>query len=184
MPDDSNLGGAVRHVSELRHEQHQRLYQHWLANRQGDDVPLRKTFAPYEFPDLLPLLAILERVEDGPEPDFRFRLAGTEIVARAGFDPTGKSFGELYDGHYGATAKLAYLEVIGHRLPYFSHRVFPIPGSMTYLRYDRLILPYTSDGTMIDQFMLALVVIEQDTPRVLVGSFSSFKEPEGGQEET
>ena len=165
---------SVLKVSDLRHEEHRKLLSHWLEHRRGTDVPLRKSLDPTAFPELLPLLAILQSEEGEKGPDYRFRLAGTEIVARAGFDPTGKSFEELYHGEYLRTAKLAYMEITETGLPYFSYRIFPIADGQSALRYDRLILPYSSDGTTIDQFLLQLVVLGQDTPQKLVGSFSIF----------
>ena len=170
MSEERSYGASVKDISELRHEEHRQLYRHWLDNRQDAAVPLRKTFEPLTFPQMLPRLAVIEKSGD----TFRYRLAGTEIGARAGRDPTGKSFDDLYEGDYLESAKQTYRDIIEAGAPHFSQRVFPIGDGESSLRYDRLILPYSSDGSEIDQFILLIVVVEQNTPKRQVGSFSSF----------
>ncbi|WP_193183349.1 PAS domain-containing protein [Nisaea sediminum] len=172
--NDKHYAGTVADAADLSHPEHRALFDHWKANRRGEDVPLRSSFDPLQFHRSMPRMAIIER--SGP-PDasvFRYRLAGTEIARRAGRDPTGKSFEELYEGNYLETANRTYREISESGQAHFSQRVFTIGGESGNLRYDRLILPYSSNGSSVDQFVLLIVVVEQDAPVKQVGSFSIF----------
>ncbi|WP_420403710.1 PAS domain-containing protein [Nisaea sp.] len=180
MPhNDKHYAGTVADAVGLSHPEHRALFDHWMANRRGEGVPLRSSFDPLQFHRSMPRMAIIERSGTLEEPTFRYRLAGTEIAERAGRDPTGKSFKELYEGHYLETANRTYCEISGSGEAHFSQRVFPIGEDGGNLRYDRLILPYSSDGSSIDQFVLLIVVVEQDSPKKQQGSFSVF----GGKRE-
>ena len=110
---------------------------------------------------------------------YRYRLAGTEIVARAGRDPTGKSFEELYEGDYLKSANALYDGLRSSGEPHFSQRVFPIGDGMSFLRYDRLIMPLASDHRTVDQFLLLIVVVEQRGAVHREGSFQRAGRPLG-----
>lgn len=175
MPnEDKHYAGTVLDAAELSHPEHRALFDHWKANRRGEQVPLRNSLDPLQFPGSMPRMAIIERSGTPEAPVFRYRLAGTEIVRRAGRDPTGKSFAELYQGNYLETAIHIYREISESGQAHFSQRVFPIGEGDGNLRYDRLILPYSSSGSSVDQFVLLIVVVEQDTRAKQVGSFSIF----------
>ena len=175
MPNDErHYAGTIADASFLTHPEHQRLFDHWAENRRGEGVPPRSSFDPLAFHRSMPRMAIIERSGTKDAPIFRYRLAGTEIVRRAGRDPTGKSFADLYEGSYLETANQTYLEIMKNGQAHFSQRVYPIGDGSSSLRYDRLILPYSSDGSAVDQFVLLIVVVDQDTPTQQVGSFSLF----------
>jgi len=172
--DDNHYAGTVVDAATLSHPEHRALFDHWLANRRGNDVPLRSSFDPLDFHRSMPRMAIIERSGSAEAPTFRYRLAGTEIVRRAGRDPTGKRFEELYQGNYLVSATETYREISESGQAHFSQRVFPIGEGGGNLRYDRIILPYSSNGSSVDQFVLLIVVVEQDSPKKQEGSFSVF----------
>ncbi|MEP2185687.1 PAS domain-containing protein [Roseibium sp.] len=175
MPNDErHYASTVADASLLSHPEHRTLFDHWAESRGDKVVPLRSSFDPLAFHRSMPRMAIIERSGTEDAPIFRYRLAGTEIDRRAGRDPTGKSFAELYDGNYLETANRTYREIVENGQAHFSQRVYPIGNDGSSLRYDRLILPYSSDGSLIDQFVLLIVVIEQNTPKKQSGSFSMF----------
>ena len=171
---DKNYADTVLDGTELTHPEHRALFEHWMEHRRGDLAPLRSSFDPLAFHRSMPRMAIIERGGSAESPSFRYRLAGTEIVRRAGRDPTGMAFEELYEGAYLETANRTYREIIESGQAHFSHRIYPTGEDAGYLYYDRLILPYSSDGSAVDQFVLLIIVIEQDAPKQQVGSFSFF----------
>lgn len=171
---DKHYAGTVKDESELGHPEHRALFDHWQAHRRGEGVPLRSSFDPLQFHRSMPRMAIIERSGDAETPTFRYRLAGTEIARRAGRDPTGKRFDELYEGTYLETANQTYRDIAGSGQAHFSQRVYPIGDGDGDLRYDRLILPYSSDGSEVDQFVLLIVVVEQTASPRQDGSFSFF----------
>lgn len=172
--DARDYARTIVALETLSHPEHRTLLDYWQRARAGAEVPLRSSFDPADVPQLLPRVALIEAAERDGGLAFRYRLAGTEISARAGRDPTGKWFEDLYEGNYLERANQTYLGLIESRTPHFSQRVYPISEGCGSLRYDRLILPYSSDGSAVDRFVLLIVVVEQDGAPSLRGSFKSY----------
>jgi hypothetical protein len=146
---------------ELRHADQRALYAYWCSKRRQDGrLPARADIDPVEMRALLPRLALIDVLRDGDRLAFRYRLTGTEIVDRAGRDPTGKRFEELYSGDYLKTAHATYREVVETGRPHTSDRVYPLVPGREYMSYDRLLLPLASDGSTVDMVMLLVVVRE------------------------
>lgn len=168
---DRTYPAGVAPLSALSHPEHVWIHDYWLARKPEDGLPSRRDIDPTDFPRLLPRIAVIACEEKDGRIRYRYRLAGTEIVTRAGRDPTGKYFEDLYQGDYLATAMALYDDLRASKQPHFSERVFPIGDGESYLRYDRLILPLASDHQTIDQFLLLIVVVEQSGPVHREGSF-------------
>jgi hypothetical protein len=152
---------------DLRHHDHRTLFDYWRARFHGDRLPGRSDIDPADLRSLLPRLALIDVLREPSGLAFRYRLTGTEIVNRAGRDPTGKRFDELYRGDYLQTANETYRQVVESARPHTSDRVYPLVPGREYMRYDRLLLPLASDGTTVDMVMLLVVVLEHrrlDTP--------------------
>ena len=150
-------------LSALSHPEHIWLHDYWLKRKPQGGVPSRRDIDPTDFPRLLPRVAVIgvDLGHDGLHCQYRYRLAGTEIVARAGRDPTGKTFAELYEGDYLRRAQALYDGLRDAAEPYFSRRAFPVEGAEGTLTYDRLILPLAADHRRIDQFLLLIAVVDQ-----------------------
>lgn len=66
----------------------------WHGLPKSGLIPARRDLLPETIPHLLPSIMVL----DLADPDIiRFRLAGTAIVDRYGFNPTGRNFLDLVD---------------------------------------------------------------------------------------
>lgn len=174
MTEQRTYAREVAGLDAVSHPDHRALLDFWQAARPGDDLPSRDGFDPGAFRAMLPRIAVIEPCETPTGHSFRYRLAGTEIVSRAGRDPTGRTFDELYEGVYLETAKRTYEDILAARAPHFSQRVFPIGDGPSALRYDRLILPFASDGRTIDSFLLCIVVVEQTGTMKVEGSFRRY----------
>lgn len=176
-PQNRNYTAEAAPLSALSHPDHVWIRDYWLARKPEDGLPSRRDIDPTDFPKLLPRVAMIAVEDAGENGDgdggvcYRYRLAGTEIVTRAGRDPTGKRFEDLYQGDYLATARALYDELRQSKKPHFSERVFPIGDGESYLRYDRLILPLAADHRTVDQFLLLIVVVEQGGAIHREGSF-------------
>ncbi len=155
----------------LSHPDHIWLYDYWLARKPPGGLTNRRDIDPTDFPKLLPRMAIVaaEATKDGQR--YRYRLAGTEIASRAGRDPTGKTFEELYEGDYLARAQALYDGLCSSAEPHFSRQNFPIGEGEGFLRYDRLILPLACENLEVGQFLLLIVVIKQSGGFHRQGSF-------------
>ena len=120
---------------------------YWQSKRSGGSLPLRAQIDPLDVPRLLPYLMLIEVVEGR----LRYRLAGTQVVANAGFDFTGRYLDELqfanrdfYLGCYG--------EILKARTPLFGidHWVYP-DGRNGVSEYG--MLPLSSDGQSVSHFL-------------------------------
>lgn len=110
--DDRDYAECAADLNALVHPEHKDLLIYW-RERKGDRIaPLRSQFDPLDFHELLPRIAVIEVVDGETGSRFRYRLAGTEIAARGGRDPTGKFFEELYEGSYLETATEIYRGLI------------------------------------------------------------------------
>ena len=145
---------------ELRHDDQRALYDYWRARQRSGRLPARADIDPADLRHLLPRLALIDVLREGHDLAFRYRLTGTEIVNRAGRDPTGKRFEELYRGDYLETAKATYRQVVDTGRPHTSDRVYPLVPGREYMRYDRLLLPLAGDGVTVDMVMLLIIVLE------------------------
>jgi hypothetical protein len=71
-----------------------RLYEYWSSLPKNGLLPPRSAVDPAALKGILPQIAITEW--NAPS-ELKYRLAGTGVVARFGFDPTGRNFLDLVD---------------------------------------------------------------------------------------
>ncbi|HUZ72973.1 MAG TPA: PAS domain-containing protein [Stellaceae bacterium] len=119
------------------------LLAYWQAKCQGRLLPERRDIDPLEMaPALLPHLTLCDLFDRGTRA--RFRLVGTFVVKRLGFDPTGRYLDHEKGGFFDlATAlhRLVYCE----RAPVHSTSVF-VWGSDRRLEVQQLLLPLAQGG--------------------------------------
>ncbi|RDD62637.1 PAS domain-containing protein [Ferruginivarius sediminum] len=144
----------------IAHDEHRRLYDYWQTKAPPGKLPARKDIDPLDIPGMLPRIALIDVLREAEGVTFRYRLAGTEIVERAGRDPTGRRFDELYRGDYLVNAVNTYSHIVEAAAPHLSERTFPLVEGKEFLRYDRLILPLAADGRTVDMLILLIAVIE------------------------
>jgi hypothetical protein len=138
-----------RHSSgdEVTSERVRTARDYWQSKRVGGSLPLRAQIDPLDVPRLLPYLMLIEVVEGR----LRYRLAGTQVVANAGFDFTGRHLDELqfanrdfYLGCYG--------EILKTRTPLFGIDRWVYPdGRNGVAEYG--MLPLSSDGQSVSHFL-------------------------------
>lgn len=142
----------------LHHPAHRRLYDYWRSKAPPGRLPGRSDIDPVDIPDLLSSIALIDVEREGGATRFRYRLAGTEIVARAGRDPTGKTFEELYEGDYLQSANATYRAIVENGEPFLSGRSFP--AAKDHVTYQRLILPLAADGRTVDMLIFQPVFLD------------------------
>lgn len=120
------------------------LLLYWEEKRGARRMPARQDIDPIEMNKrLLPHLMLCEVSEHGNL--IRFRLVGTSLVKRLGFDPTGQFFSDLPKGDYmdflGALLRRAYSEAA----PVYGESVFRW-GVKGRLDARHLLLPLSAGG--------------------------------------
>lgn len=158
MWDDVTFTPGDRPVAALRAPL-QAVAGHWAAHR-GDFVPTRRAFGPETLREVLPYVAILERVEAAP--DFRFRLAGTGYLRLFAREVTGLALGDMTAPDLHAALCRALDELVARGEPRGA-RIACTAGTKRSV-LDVLALPLTSDGRVIDQVLL---VLDYDGPSAL-----------------
>lgn len=131
-----------------------RLYADWTVRRRDRSMPARHDFDPLDLKYALGKLLLVD-VRHRPL-QFRFRLVGTELVDRAGFDLTGKSLDAYPNPEFRAYMRQRYTAVVetGRPLRSVQTGLF-IEGRIR--RYEALLLPLASDGETVDMLMIGVV---------------------------
>jgi hypothetical protein len=131
----------------IRHPELTKLFRYWDRKRGERSMPSRADILPEELPSLLGNLFMVDVVRDGAEARFRYRLVGTALTAIMDQELTGKFIDEM-PLLFRKFALPAYREILRAGRPtYKETNVFE---GWWVVRYKRLMLPLSSDGTTID----------------------------------
>ncbi len=129
------------------------LYAYWESRRQGREFPARRDLDPLEFRFALGHVVLIDVLRDPLR--FRFRLHGSELSLRAGYDMTGKLVDELPN----ATNRRILLERC-HALLDLRHPTRIVDERRLGNRlfgYEAVWLPLAADGRAIDMLMGGIV---------------------------
>jgi hypothetical protein len=113
----------------------------WWERKAVGGLPDRGALDPTEFGRHLPCVALLDVAED----DFRFRLAGEEVISRYGL-LRGRSVGELLSGDARAETLAEHRKCVASRRPVLTRRTEPASDGTDRRRYWRLLLPFGREG--------------------------------------
>lgn len=127
------------------------LLAHWLRLCGSDPAPKQQLIDPLDLRDALGHIMILDSIDDGT--DFRYRLYGSKIAARTGFDMTGKRVSELTSSpvmavFFGA----AYRAVRARCEPLVT--VHSPPPEISATKWTRLILPLANDAGGVERLIV------------------------------
>jgi hypothetical protein len=136
------------------------VYSYWWArrpSRPGEPplLPGRSDIEPLELHKVWPQLLLADVV--GEEKRIRYRVVGTEIVARWGKDDTGCYLDEM---PASASTKLSlklYGIALSRRAALYSETNLRPDGGTGLSLLCRLILPLASDGVKVDMVLAAQV---------------------------
>ncbi len=120
------------------------LLAYWQGKRGDRPLPARRDIDPLEMgPNLLPHLLLCDLFDRGAR--VRFRLVGTIVVKRLGFDPTGDISRRVMTGGYGDLMAALHRLVYCERAPVYGESLFTW-GADRRLTARHLLLPLTQDG--------------------------------------
>lgn len=128
-------------------------FDYWTSKVRNRTIPARRDLDPCEIFNLLPWL-ILTDVFDDPL-DFRYRLIGTQIVAQARRDLTGKRFSELDHAGPGSTVWTDRVKVVETRRSVFSTPPYCGPKA-GIASVSEIHLPLSGDGRTVDMILTAV----------------------------
>lgn len=123
-------------------------------------VPPWKAFSPTRVPrHILPNIVLLEVTHatgTQARPQFRWRLVGTEIVAKLKRDSTGRDFEELYQGSNYERMTVGPLWTIARRRPLRTTASAAFAGR-DFLPSENLFLPFADADEAIRRILIASV---------------------------
>lgn len=139
--------------------QFKRLADYLTAKAPPGKLPGRQHVDPTELTGLLPWLMLIDVVaEESGAPRYRHRLVGTETVAMAGVDGTGKFLEEVLTGDEGPAVISGYAEILRRRVPHYRRGVTAIAGR-EHVPYERVIFPLAADGEHVDMLLLVFAAL-------------------------
>lgn len=128
------------------------IVAYWHARCRGGRLPARADINPCELKPLLPNMFLIG-CPSRDDADWVYRLIGTEIVEREGFDKTGKPVRDYYTGAAWPALRAEYLKCIEERRPVYLtdtayHRLM-----RDSFDFERIFLPLASDGRTVDMIV-------------------------------
>jgi hypothetical protein len=142
-------------LGQIRHDKLRRLYAYWVACRGEGPAPSRAAIRPEEISDLLQHLMLMDVLEDPPR--FRIRLAGTHITSDYGCEITGAFLDQLDLGDHREDVLAQYRWVVDRHRPRVDCWAYA-KTDRRWIEYERLILPLSSDGKIIDKLLCGMVI--------------------------
>ena len=149
MPE---VGDAVIADARLR-----ALFGYWREKRGDRAMPARADLDPLEIPTLLPIVGLVDVLDDGAR--FRYRLVGTEMVDADGHDPTGRFLDEaLPDSGYADYLIGLFREVTRERRALYGESDSRGRGRIE-CQVRRLLMPLSRDGQAVDMIFGGQVAV-------------------------
>jgi hypothetical protein len=133
-----------QNIAAPQHAQAKALLKYWRAQSPAGDIPRRDDIAAAQIPRLLPNLLILEPAAECS--DWSYRLIGTQVVARYGFDWTGLRVSDIYSTPSAARLIEEYSQAAASRIPSFAIGRLRAPGR-EHVIYEIAILPIRGRDT-------------------------------------
>jgi hypothetical protein len=137
----------------------------WHERRGARRFPARRDMSAFDFARL-GLIGQIALIEVHHDPlRFRFRLMGTAVVERIGFDPTGQWLHDLKQEDYRAYIGRRVIEVLERQQPLADHHVVEVDGRAP--RTSEMVrLPLAEDGEAIDRVLTCARFIDRrEQPR-------------------
>ena len=139
--------------ADIRAPALRRLYDDWQARRRGREFPARGDF---DAPDLKYVLGNIAMFDVAYDPlRFRFRLHGSRIAQRVGYDMTGKDFEEMPAPGLRQEMRRHFTTVLETRAPRVEIRAREV-GAEGVIDCEVLVLPLSRDGATIDILMVGV----------------------------
>jgi len=144
-------------VGDFTFPAHQCMYEFWLANRDGDDLPSFRCIDPLAFWPAVGYVHVIQPNDDFS--DFRYRLFGSKVSEIGGLDMTGKWFSEspvaswqFYRRQLAACARL--------RTPIYSENNAAYQVS-TLIKWCRLLLPMKDEAGRVNRILVPNVPVDR-----------------------
>lgn len=128
------------------------LYDYWLRQRRGRRMPSRRDLDPVDLPRQLANMMLID-IEHQPFR-FRYRLVGTRVVDASAEDRTGAYFDSVEFFAKNPVVMGQYKQAVDLGEAMFSLEPFKNYVNGTIYQVERLILPLSTDGNVVDMLLV------------------------------
>jgi hypothetical protein len=143
-------------TSLIKHDGLRRLYRYWLSKRAGNVFPSRRDIDPADLAFILGNVILLDVLQ---EPlGFRFRLMGSHLTQRTGYDLTGRFIDDIPDPERRDFAKAFYGSVVQQRRPQAAQRERIFDNATWSSEF--VAMPLSTDGDSIDMLLVGNVFVD------------------------
>lgn len=146
-------------LSRFADPRFEKLIRHWLALRQEDAIPHRGAVDPTKFHDLLGMVWLLERQQDG---HYRYRLAGQTITEIHGGIRRGTNPAELFSPAAVDMFRLRWEAALDHGRLVRAEGIVRLSDGEQIAKIERLMLPLRGDDGSVS---VVLGATNYDRPR-------------------
>jgi hypothetical protein len=133
-----------------------RLHRDWEKRRAGREFPARRDFDVLDLQYAIGQLALLDVVHTPLR--FRFRLHGTGISQRVGYDMTGKDLDDLPPPKVREAMRQHFSAVVAERTPLVEMRERQVTDD-SFISSEVLVLPLARDGATIDMLLVGVAFL-------------------------
>lgn len=126
------------------------LYDYWAGLPRGPRLPLTEAIDALDIGPALGIVMLLEPVTD--EPDFRFRLYGSEVAAASGLELTGKTLAAVPSAELSDFFRVTYLAALRLGAPLLTRHRPPPEYNVT--AWTRLVLPCEDGDGTVDRLLV------------------------------
>jgi hypothetical protein len=127
------------------------IYHYWDSKRRGRRMPSRADIDPVEIPTYLANVILVD-MQHYPLR-LRYRLVGTDIVRKRGFDPTGKNVGDAFFGPDAESVLHHYRAIAERRVVRFIDAPFVEPRGW-YVYSERIMMPLSDDDETVNMALV------------------------------
>ena len=140
-------------AGDIRDSRLRRLYQYWLEKKGQRRFPTRRDIDPVDFPYVLGHVILFDVLRDPLR--FRIRVHGTEMVAVAGYDLTGKFVDDLPITDFRRYVLARCESMLRQGEPLLVRHNRTLDGRQR--RYEAVWLPLSDDGQQVTMLLAALI---------------------------
>lgn len=153
MFQGESLANADSIRERIKDEKLARLFDYWREASPPEGLPSRDIVDPFAFKFLLGNIFLVD--VEGDPPRFRYRLFGDRLAERAGYELTGRYVDDIPSTDMREVLVEAYGELFRGRVPVVRRgRRF---NDDRIQGYEFLLLPLSSDGSVIDLILGAML---------------------------
>ncbi|HEY3917438.1 MAG TPA: PAS domain-containing protein [Stellaceae bacterium] len=157
------------------------LFRYWDRQRNERAMPARRDIDPIEMgPKLLPHLMLCELADRGHR--IRFRLVGTFLVKRLGYDPTGQWLADLPRSDYLDFLAKMLRQTYTESAPFFAASSFRW-GVKGRLDAQHLMLPLTTGGGEPSMVLIGIAYASHEVFPPQIRVLDSLARHSGGARE-